>query len=106
MACTAFAPRWRNALTRALGIERSVEVDLFGPFPAEPATVLLLCSDGLYKSLDDDALARIHGQAADPQSAADTLVRTAFEAGSDDNISVAILDFGATGAGAGAGRGR
>jgi len=100
----ALAPSWRNALTRALGVEPSVEVDLFGPFPAEPATVVLLCSDGLYKSLDDDALARIHGQqAADPQAAADTLVKASLDAGSDDNISVALVDFGAAGASAGAG---
>ena len=66
----------------------------FGPFPFEDQTALLICSDGLYKVLDDDALYRIYLQSSGPREAAQALVDTAFGDGSDDNISAAIWEYG------------
>ena len=88
------AMRYRDALTRSIGTEKDVEVDVFGPFPVEDQTALLICSDGLYKVLDDDALYRICLQSSDPREAAQALVDTAFGDGSDDNISAAIWEYG------------
>lgn len=85
---------YRDALTRSIGTSADVEVDVFGPFPVEDDTALLLCSDGLYKTLDDGDLRRIYVESGSPRGAAQTLVSSALENGSDDNITVAIAEYG------------
>jgi serine/threonine protein phosphatase PrpC len=86
--------RWRNALTRALGTDAEVEVDCFGPFDASEPHAVLLCSDGLYRSLSDDVLRQHIGRAANPWSAARSLAAEAYRNGSSDNISAAVILFG------------
>ncbi|MDP2954807.1 MAG: protein phosphatase 2C domain-containing protein [Longimicrobiales bacterium] len=90
----ATASQWRDALTRAIGTDASVEVDVFGPFPVEKNAAFLLCSDGLYKTLKDADLRGIFGRSGGPKGAAQTLVAAAYDRGSDDNISVVIAEFG------------
>lgn len=90
----ALSSQWKNALTRSIGTDADVTVDMFGPFPVEPNTAVMLCSDGLYKSLSDADLRRVFGQSGGPKGAAQSLVASAFEAGSDDNITVALAEFG------------
>ena len=88
------ASRFRDALTRSVGIDDEIEIDTFGPFPVENDTALLLCSDGLYKVLGDARIRELFGQSGGPTCAAQSMVATAYEDGSDDNISVAIAEFG------------
>ena len=90
----AEATPWRDALTRSIGTEERVQVDVYGPFPVGGDSALLICSDGLYKVLTDDQLRHIFGQSTNARGAAQTLVATALESGSDDNISVAIAEYG------------
>lgn len=90
----AEATPWKNALTRSLGGEPGVEVDLFGPFVAEQPQVLVLCSDGVYKSLPDETLEAIVRGTPDATTAARVLVDEAFRRGSDDNLSAVVLEFG------------
>jgi len=90
----AMATPWKDALTRSIGTDENVDVDVFGPFPVKDGTALLICSDGLYKTLTDDDLARIYEQSGGPRGAAQSLVSSAFESGSDDNISVVIAEYG------------
>jgi len=90
----AEASKWRDALTRSIGTDAEVNVDVFGPFPVEPDTALLLCSDGLYKVLSDTAVEEVYARSGGPDGAAQALVAAALEGGSDDNISVAIAEFG------------
>lgn len=90
----AMASQWRDVLTRCIGTETEVEVDLFGPFQVEANTAVLLCSDGLYKVLSDADLGGMFAKSGGPRGAAQSLVANALEAGSDDNISVAIAEFG------------
>jgi hypothetical protein len=71
-----------------------VVVVVFGPLPLSEDTALLVCSDGLYKTLRDQDLHRIYSQSAGARGAAQSLVSSAFESGSDDNISVAIAEYG------------
>lgn len=85
---------FRDALTRSIGTEPQVEVDVFGPFPVRDDSALVLCSDGLYKTLTDEDLRRIYLQSGGPGGAARTLVSAALENGSDDNISVAVAEYG------------
>ena len=90
----AMAGPWKDALTRSIGTEEEVDVDVFGPLPVTDDSALLICSDGLYKTLSDEDLLRIYAQSGGPRGAAQSLVSSAFESGSDDNISVAIAEYG------------
>lgn len=85
---------WRNALTRSVGTQESVEVDLFGPFEiaGHPHSVML-CSDGLYRGLSDEAAWHHLISAPDPGTAAQSLIDLALRHGSDDNVSVAVVQF-------------
>ncbi len=90
----AQASKFRDALTRSIGIDEEVDIDTFGPFPVENNTALFLCSDGLYKVMKDARIRELFGQSGGPRGAAQSMVATAYEDGSDDNISVAIAEFG------------
>lgn len=84
---------WKNALTRSLGAEPDVDVDVFGPFRADEPHIVVLCSDGLYRTLAD---ARIRDELTGGlslESAVRTLGRLAVEYGSDDNVTVAAIQF-------------
>ena len=85
-------PNGRHKLTRALGHKATVIPDtISGPLP--PNSRLLLCSDGLTRYLDDQALARLC-DAEDLARAAEKAVRLACKRGGIDNISLMILDVG------------
>lgn len=90
----AMATPYKDALTRSIGTDPSVQIDVFGPFPVEADTALLVCSDGLYKTLADADVRRIYLESGSPRGAAQTLVAAALERGSDDNISVAVAEYG------------
>lgn len=90
----AMATPWKDALTRSIGTEGEVEVDVFGPRPLDDDCALLICSDGLYKTLSDDALRDLFVRSGSARGAAQSLVATALDRGSDDNISVAIAEYG------------
>jgi len=90
----AMATPWRDALTRSIGTEGEVEVDVFGPFPLEQNAAFVVCSDGLYKTLSDDALLELFRQSGGARGAAQSMVTAAFDGGSDDNISVAVAEYG------------
>jgi PPM family protein phosphatase len=77
----------RSIITRALGPEPEVEVDL-QTVPAQSGDVFLICSDGLTTMLGDEQIARLLGRATSMQSAVRALVDEANRAGGRDNISV------------------
>ena len=52
-----FHPR-RNVITRAIGVDPEVPVDLF-LLDARPGDRFLLCSDGLFRELSDDQIAAL-----------------------------------------------
>ena len=77
----------RSIITRALGPEPEVEVDV-QTVPAQPGDVFLICSDGLTTMLDDDHIARLLSRASSMDSAVRALVDEANRAGGRDNITV------------------
>lgn len=82
----------RNVVTRALGIEPTVDVDCWALTPA-PGDRLLLCSDGLFGEVDDATISEVLAREADPTSVAEELVRLANAAGGRDNITVVVVDI-------------
>jgi PPM family protein phosphatase len=77
----------RSIITRALGPEPEVEVDL-QTVPAQAGDVFLICSDGLTTMLGDEQIAKLLGRATSMQSAVRALVDEANRAGGRDNITV------------------
>lgn len=82
----------RSIITRALGVDSEVEVDLLN-IDLDVGDRLLICSDGLSSLVGDDTIQEALQETLDPQDAAETLITLAKEAGGDDNITVLILEF-------------
>jgi len=77
-------------LTRALGLEGELRMDVFGPIRRADVDGVLLCSDGLYGVLDEPALGA-HLRGADLAVAAQRIVALAVQAGSVDDISIVLM---------------
>jgi PPM family protein phosphatase len=92
-AAQAEASPWKNALTRAVGTDAKVEVDVFGPFALTPPHAVLLCSDGLYRAVADEAIREYVLSTGDVGTASEALAALAYRRGSDDNISLAVIEF-------------
>ena len=81
----------RNVLTRAVGIEAAVEVEVT-THPVQPQDVYLLCSDGLHDMLSDRAIAQILAEVRAPAAAtAAALVQRANDLGGLDNVSAIVV---------------
>jgi protein phosphatase len=81
----------RNIVTRALGIDRSVMVDVFTHF-VRTGDRIVLCSDGLVDEVADTEIAKVLGQHSDPQETAEALVMVANTNGGRDNTTVVVVD--------------
>ena len=80
----------KNLITRALGVEDSVLVDI-NEHRVELGDVYLMCSDGLSDMVPDGALAAILHASGTLQQKALKLVRAANKGGGRDNISVLLV---------------
>ena len=81
----------RAIVTRALGVDAEVEVDLY-TVDVTAGDRLLLCSDGLTTMVRDRDVERLVRGETDPQRAAEVLVDAANRAGGEDNTSVVVID--------------
>lgn len=82
----------RSIITRALGVEDDVEVDVY-PVPLLPGDRLLLCSDGLTTMLRPEDISALLRRESDPTRAANLLVDAANAAGGEDNITTIVIDI-------------
>ena len=83
------SPR-RNIVTRALGVESSVDVELV-EVPVKGGDILLLCSDGLTRGVRPSNILHILSGPEDLSTMSDRLIAMANEAGGDDNTTVVIV---------------
>ena len=84
--------QYKNAVTRAVGVYASVEVDTFD-FDILPGDRFLLASDGMYAYLDDAGLpAQLAG--ADIKEVPKKLVDAANAGGGHDNITAVVIRVG------------
>ena len=91
------SPR-RNIVTRALGIESSVDIDL-AEIPIAHGDHLLLCSDGLTRGVRCRDILKTVETAGDLCDKTHKLVSLANDAGGDDNITVLLLSVQESAAG-------
>lgn len=80
----------KNVITRALGIDTRLTVDVLEEI-TDVGDIYLVCSDGLTDMVSDDDIHRILQENEDDiETAADELVLAANENGGKDNISVIL----------------
>jgi protein phosphatase len=82
----------RSIITRALGPEPEVEVDIQS-VPAEPGDIFMLCSDGLTTMLADERIRVIIEEAVSLEAATRALIEEANIAGGRDNITVLLFEI-------------
>jgi serine/threonine protein phosphatase PrpC/CRP-like cAMP-binding protein len=86
--------QYKNAVTRAVGVNQSVEVDTFD-FDILPGDRFLMCSDGMYAYIDENELPRQLAD-GDVKEVPKRLVEVANKGGGHDNITAVVVRVGAT----------
>ena len=81
-----------GALTKAIGYRESIEIETISG-TVEPNDILILCSDGLTRYLDNDQLIRL-SRLRDPRDSVRRMINDANQKGGADNISVAVVHVG------------
>ncbi len=81
----------RHTLTRAIGVEPTVDVDHW-QLNINGGDRYLLCSDGLSNEVEEEEIAAILSAHAPVADAASALVRTANENGGNDNSTALVVD--------------
>ena len=91
------SPR-RNIVTRALGVESAVDIDVT-EMPVFKKDLLLLCSDGLTRDVRCSEMLKTLEEDGSLHEKTDRLISLANEAGGEDNITVMLVavEGGATG---------
>ena len=80
----------RNLVTRAVGVEDTVDLETH-IHPARSEDCVLLCSDGLCDMVEDEDIAALLGIHDALPAAAQALIDAANRAGGRDNISVILV---------------
>ena len=80
----------KNVITRSLGPNANVQVDIEGPYRVEAGDTFLLCSDGLMARVTDEEIAAIL-RLLPPDEAARLLVDLANLRGGPDNITIIVV---------------
>jgi protein phosphatase len=86
---------FRHVLTRCLGAEDKVEVELYEPFALGDGDALVLCSDGLTEHVQTEEIGKLTREAPSLDAAARALVDLANSRGGVDNITVVIARLAA-----------
>jgi PPM family protein phosphatase len=82
----------KNVILYSIGSERVAKIDLF-ELPLMPGDILVLCSDGLTRHVEDEEISALIQQQP-PAQVTQTLIEMANERGGQDNISVAVIRYG------------
>lgn len=81
---------YKNLITRAVGIDAKVQIDIQKDLTM-PDDIYLLCSDGVNDMLEDDLIKSILSKNCDDlETAASEIIRSANENGGKDNISALL----------------
>jgi len=90
-AATALTHPERHVLTKGLGMDVDMKPELTET-PVTPHDLIMLCSDGLTKMLEDAAIASILSRAdGDPHRACHDLIEQALSRGGEDNVTVIVV---------------
>ncbi|MBR4068073.1 MAG: Stp1/IreP family PP2C-type Ser/Thr phosphatase [Clostridia bacterium] len=79
----------RNIITRAVGVDPVVEVDILEE-TVEPGDIWLVCSDGLHGLVEDAEICQVLTEMG-PEDAAERLLNRALENGGHDNVTLVLV---------------
>jgi serine/threonine protein phosphatase PrpC len=80
----------KNVITRALGMQDNVEVDLQSD-ECQPGDVYVLCSDGLSGMITDEEIAEVVASSPELPDVCTRLITLANEHGGEDNITAVAV---------------
>jgi len=81
---------YNHILTRAVGVESSVEIDIYQT-QIKTGDWILICTDGLTDLVSESELSETFAQGRDPQLMAEEMVAMALDKGGYDNITIVLL---------------
>ncbi len=82
----------RNVITRCLGPDQNVNIDIEGPFHVQPGDRFVICSDGLTGHVSDNEIGAI-ANSMPPSEAARLLINLANCRGGADNVTVIVASI-------------
>jgi len=82
----------KNRITRSLGGERNVRVDIFEDIQLAVGDIILLCTDGFSQYAGRDTIASLLSNGS-PENIANRLIQHANQNGGSDNISVIVIEI-------------
>jgi len=82
----------RNVLTNVLGVREQTEIHL-SEHPLQDGEMVLLCSDGVHNVLDEHALSGLLAQEGSLEMVARSVVATAIDRGSRDNVTAVVVRY-------------
>ncbi len=80
----------RNVISRALGADDSVEVDM-KTIMFEPGSTFLLCSDGITRHVTDPELREVLTMCKTPEQACGELKNLCYSRGAEDNLTAVVI---------------
>jgi serine/threonine protein phosphatase PrpC len=83
----------RNVISRALGAEASVEVDM-KTIEVDDGTAFLLCSDGITRHLPDSEIRDLIVSTPDLEAVVAEMKRRCYERGAEDNLTAVLVRVG------------
>lgn len=83
----------RNVISRALGAEDGVEVDM-KTMEVTDGTSFLLCSDGITRHITDDEMSQLLSETQDLEAICAEMKRRCYERGAEDNLTAVIVRVG------------
>ena len=83
----------KNVISRALGAEQGVEVDM-KTMEVEDGTEFLLCTDGITRHVSDNELRQLLLVNNDLEEVCRELKRRCYERGAEDNLTVVVVRVG------------
>src|SRR5688572_25997344 len=83
----------KNVISRALGAEQSVEVDM-KTIEVEDGTEFLLCTDGITRHVSDNEIRQLLVMSNNLEGVCNELKRRCYERGAEDNLTVVVVRVG------------
>lgn len=79
--------REKNHITRAIGLDKELEIDIY-KLTLQEKDIIMLCSDGLNSMLEDEEIEEIIQDDKAVQCIVDDLIQKALDKGGSDNVTV------------------
>ena len=83
----------KNVISRALGAEESVDVDM-KTLEVEDGTEFLLCTDGITRHVTDNEIRQLMVVSNNPEDVCNELKQRCYERGAEDNLTVVVVRVG------------